>query len=53
MEATHATHAVVDLRDGYTWVKDGSGQLMDYARAQDMADRYNDGMKPGHTRYSR
>jgi hypothetical protein len=44
VEAIHATHAVVDERDGYTWVNDGHG-LMDQAAAEAMAARYNEACK--------
>lgn len=37
----NATHAVVDTRDGMTWVNDGNG-LMGEAAATAMAARYND-----------
>lgn len=47
-----ATHAVVDERDGMTWVKDGTGALMDAARARALAGQWNEGCKPGHRTYA-
>jgi hypothetical protein len=44
VNTTHATHAVVDERDGYTWVNDGSG-LMDETRAVALAAKWNDACK--------
>jgi hypothetical protein len=49
---THATHAVVDERDGMTWVKDGDGQLMDQARAEALAGKWNDACKTEHQTYA-
>lgn len=41
-----ASHVVVDTRDGHTWWKDASGQLLTLETASEMAARYNGECKP-------
>src|SRR5581483_12449060 len=45
------THVVVDTRDGYTWAKDGHGQPLTEETAAQMAQAYNDEMKPEYRTY--
>jgi hypothetical protein len=49
---THATHAVVDERDGMTWVKNGAGQLMDQAAAETLAGQWNEACKTEKQTYA-
>ena len=47
----HATHVVVDTRDGYTFWNDSTGQLFDQARATSFAGQRNAERKPEHRTY--
>lgn len=48
----HATHAVVDERDGCTLVRDGTGALLDAAAARALAGTWNEACKPGQRTYA-
>lgn len=47
----HATHVVVDGRDGTTFYRDSTGQLLDRGSAETLADGINAGCKPGYRTY--
>ncbi len=47
----HATHVVVDTRDGYTIWRGKDGKLFDRQSARQSADECNAGMKPEHQLY--
>lgn len=51
-DAIMPTAAVIDLRDGYTWPKDGNGKPLDVESATRMADVWNMERKPGHKTYA-
>jgi hypothetical protein len=47
----HASHVVVDEHDGYTFWRDGFGQLFTLDSAKDFAEKRNGEMKPEHQLY--
>jgi hypothetical protein len=47
----HATHVVVDTKDGYTFWKGGDGELFRYEGAREFAEHRNAEMKPEHRSY--